>query len=105
MTITLPVWLDPCAVVTVVVFVHCGLVVVIDPESVSIEVVATWVALPFVCVSDDDDDGEMTVPESADDPVDHGSVLVMVLSATVALDFGVDAEDVRVSVETVTVTI
>lgn len=102
---TLPVWLDPCPVVTVVVFVHCGPVVVIDPESVSTIVVAIWVALPFVCVSDDDDDEEMTVPERADDPVDHGTVLVMVLSATVALDFEVDAEDVRLSVETVTVII
>lgn len=90
---------------TVVVFVHCGPALVIDPEIVSIIVVTTWVALPFVCVSDDDDVGEMTVPERADDLVDHGSVLLMVLAATVALDFEVDAEDVRVSVETVTVII
>lgn len=47
----------------------------------------------------------MAVPERADDPVDHGSVLVMVLPTTVALDFEADAEDVRVSVETVTVII
>lgn len=47
----------------------------------------------------------MTVPERAEEPVDNGSVLVMVLAATVTLDLEEDAEDVRVSVETVTVII
>lgn len=47
----------------------------------------------------------MTVPERADDPVDHGNVLVMVLAETVTLGFEIDAEEVRVNVETVTVII
>lgn len=47
----------------------------------------------------------MTVPERAEEPVDNGSVLVMVLPTTVALVFEADTEDVRVSVETVTVII
>lgn len=87
--------------------VHCGPVVVVAPEIVSTMVVRIWVVLPPVRVSDEDDDGEMTVPDRADDPVDHGSVLVMVLATTVTLAVEADAgaEDVRVSVETVTVII
>lgn len=105
MTITLPVWLDSCLVVMVLVLVHCVPVVVADLESVSTIVVTIWVALPAVCVSDDDDNGEMAVPERVDDPVDQGSVLVMVLLTTVALDFEADTAEVRVSVEPVTVII
>jgi hypothetical protein len=52
-----------------------------------------------------DEDGVMPVPERADDPVDQGSVLVMVLSIPVALDFEEDVEDANVKVETVTVII
>lgn len=80
---------------------------VVGPEIVPTIVVTIWVVLPPVRVSDEDDDGEMAVPDRADDPVDHGSVLVMVLVATVTLAFEADegAEDDRVSVETVTVII
>lgn len=76
--------------------------------------------MPVACVSDDEDGVEMAVPERADDfvvdhgsvlvmvlstPVAfHGSVLVMVLSTAVALDPEAEAEGTTVNVETITVT-
>lgn len=93
----------------VVLFAHCGAVVE-GAETVSIMVMTVWVTLLGPCVADDDDDGEITVPERvADLELDQGSVLVMVLSITVALapeeetEEAEEAADVMGNEETVTV--
>lgn len=101
MITTLPVWLDSCSVVMVVLIQRVA--VVGGAGTVWIIVVTISVSL---LVSNEEDVCEMTVPERVDDPaVDSGKVLVMVFSIPVALDPEAEAEAPTVSVETITVTI